>query len=226
MRLVKLPPEEELVEIRTGLRRIREATISMLVVLENARAVSRLTTQEIGVVKLEEKDLSAMTSRTVAMLQPAAAGRHLKMEASIQPDVRARVLPGFESVVQNLLDNAIKYTPRGGTVGVRLFTDGSHVGIEVWDTGPGIPPEKRDKLFRKFERLGAEGGLTEGHGLGLSIVSKMVELAGGTVSVSDKGDGSPGAVFMVELPLAGSADSSLPAGSGAAPSGMARPLLR
>jgi signal transduction histidine kinase len=122
------------------------------------------------------------------------------MEASIQPDVRARVLPGFESVVQNLLDNAIKYTPGGGTVGVRLFTDGSHVGIEVWDTGPGIPPDKREKLFRKFERLGVEGGLTEGHGLGLSIVSKMVELAGGTVSVGDRDDGQPGAVFTVELP--------------------------
>jgi len=71
----------------------------------------------------------------------------------------------------------------------------------VWDSGPGVEPKKRYKLFRKFERLGATPDSAEGHGLGLSIAAQIVELSGGPIAVGDKGDGSSGASFTVEIPL-------------------------
>jgi signal transduction histidine kinase len=116
--------------------------------------------------------------------------------------VLTRTAPGFDSVPRNLLDNAIKYSPPGGRITVALSAEGDRARLTVSDTGEGIPPEKVDRLFRKFERLGAEKGAQEGHGLGLSIVAKLVELSAGTVHVEDRTDGRPGAVFRVEVPLA------------------------
>jgi signal transduction histidine kinase len=74
------------------------------------------------------------------------------------------------------------------------------VRLTVEDTGSGIAPEKRELLFRKFERLGAEKGPIEGQGLGLSIAAKLVELSGGRISVADRADGRPGTQFLVEIP--------------------------
>lgn len=113
------------------------------------------------------------------------------------------------AIVQNLVSNAVRYTSRGGVlVGVRRR--GDHVGIEVWDTGPGIPVPDQQRIFGEFERL--ESGDDVGVGLGLAIVERSARLLGATVSVdSVVGRGSRFAVtFPAAAPLSATAAGPIP----------------
>jgi signal transduction histidine kinase len=97
----------------------------------------------------------------------------------------------------NLLDNAIKYSPDGGTIRVGLRELDGDVQLTVADSGPGIPPSERDKVFQRFYRVEASRGLRPGNGLGLSLVQAVVALHGGSVSL---GDNDPGLLVVVRLP--------------------------
>jgi len=108
----------------------------------------------------------------------------------------------LRQVIWNLLSNAMKFTPRGGHVALRLFeTDGAYA-LDVTDTGIGIHPAFLDHVFERFRQ--ADGSSTREHdglGLGLAIAKELVELHGGTVSVSSAGPGR-GSTFTVTLPKA------------------------
>ncbi len=103
-------------------------------------------------------------------------------------------------VVYNIMDNAIKYTPEGGLIRVRLIRSGRDAILSVADNGPGIPKEDQPHIFDRFYRVDkARSRDTGGTGLGLSIVNQLVLMHGGTVSVqSEEGHGS---TFTVELPI-------------------------
>ena len=104
-------------------------------------------------------------------------------------------------ILRNLLDNAIKYTPTGGTVTVKVRErkkEGKAV-VEVTDTGPGIPPQDLERLFERFYRGGADNSGIPGTGLGLAIAKNLAELNGGDILVESKvGEGS---TFSVVFPL-------------------------
>lgn len=202
-RLAKRAKDADAKAALKDLRRVREATAGMLVVLENARAISRITGEGGAQPRPAAVDFSAMVKQSIERLRPIAEGKELQLRAEIDAGVRAKVIAGFESVPQNLVANGIKYVPKGGEVGVRLTgAPGANVVLEVWDDGPGIPKADRGRLFQAFQRLEPARGV-EGHGLGLAIVSKMVELCSGTVEALDRPDGKPGAFFRVVLPPAG-----------------------
>jgi two-component system phosphate regulon sensor histidine kinase PhoR len=101
----------------------------------------------------------------------------------------------------NLMDNAIRYNHPGGRVDVALARTKNAVWLTVADTGPGIPPEARKKVFERFYRL-EEGRSREtgGTGLGLAIVKHTAQRYGGTVAVS--GNEAGGSTFTVSLPAA------------------------
>ncbi|MFE7525968.1 ATP-binding protein [Kitasatospora sp. NPDC057542] len=102
---------------------------------------------------------------------------------------------GLERAVINLLDNAVKYSPPGGTIEVRL-----HQGVlTVRDHGPGIPPDELQYVFDRFWRSPSSRQLP-GSGLGLSIVAQSVREAGGDVTLGPAADGGPGALATVRLP--------------------------
>jgi two-component system sensor histidine kinase QseC len=86
-------------------------------------------------------------------------------------------------LVRNLVDNAIRYTPTGGEIQIRLVPDAATVKMVIADNGPGIPQAKRDELFQRFQR--GEGVEEQGSGLGLSIVKQIVELHGAEIALSD-----------------------------------------
>lgn len=103
-------------------------------------------------------------------------------------------------VLDNLLGNAIKYTPEGGTITVRLRQEGEHVALEVSDTGVGIPPDQLERIFERFYQVeNAARQEQSGIGLGLALVKEIVEVYGGRVMVeSQMGEGT---TFTALLPI-------------------------
>jgi signal transduction histidine kinase len=105
----------------------------------------------------------------------------------------------LRQIVQNLVDNAVKYSPAGAEVRVTAGTDDGHVRVAVSDDGPGIPLDDQKLIFDKFGRATVEGGTKPGTGLGLFIARSIAEAHGGSLDV----DSAPahGSVFTLELPL-------------------------
>jgi signal transduction histidine kinase len=106
----------------------------------------------------------------------------------------------FIQVLVNLLSNASKYSPMGKEIDLRIQpVNGSCLRIEVADRGPGIPPNERENLFRRFMRLGDQNEAQYGAGLGLSVVKTIIEGHIGEVGVKDRAGG--GSIFWFTIPL-------------------------
>jgi PAS domain S-box-containing protein len=172
-------------------------------------------------------DLAAIAAQCVDLLAPSARGKGLTVELVTDPAAPTRLTADptrLRQVLINLLGNAVKFTSRGGValrmlavaggaaVGARAAATpaggasgaGARAGgaravrMEVVDTGPGVPPELRQKLFLEFERLEAEAlGVAEGSGLGLAIAARLVQRMGGQIGHADNPGG--GSVFWFEL---------------------------
>jgi K+-sensing histidine kinase KdpD len=106
----------------------------------------------------------------------------------------------LEQVLRNLFENAMKYSPDGGTIQTTATTDGQMVTIDIIDPGVGIAPEHAGSLFERFRRPGAPATI-RGMGLGLYLSRHMVEAQGGTISAASEGPGK-GATFSITLPIA------------------------
>lgn len=132
---------------------------------------------------------------------PVAASKGVELQSYPPPESVVVWVDeeGLLTVLNNLVDNAIKYTPSGGRVSLRWRIDGRRVVIEVEDTGIGIPKQHQVRIFERFYRVDkARSRELGGTGLGLSIVKHWVQVFGGTVEVtSDLGRGS---IFAVRLP--------------------------
>ena len=147
-------------------------------------------------------DPAVVIDAAVDVVRPAAAAREVRLQAVLDP--AAGPIAGdasrLQQVVWNLLTNAIKFTPKGGRVQVRLERVNSHVEITVSDTGEGISPDFLPFVFDRFRQ--ADNSNTRRHGglgLGLSIVRQLVEMHGGTVSVFSGGL-EQGTTLTVKLP--------------------------
>lgn len=166
-----------------------------LLVLSRARE-GRLATEMVP-VKLNE-----LITAVLEEMGPAAAQAGVELSfktvaglGELQGDPA-----GLQQLLDNLVSNGIRYTPRGGTVEVRARRTAHFLRLEVEDTGIGIPEEDIPRLFEDFFRSpSARERVPEGTGLGLSIVKAVAEQHGGTVSVeSEPGRGTR---FTVDLPL-------------------------
>jgi two-component system phosphate regulon sensor histidine kinase PhoR len=147
-------------------------------------------------------DLAALARGVLEGLEARFASQGLRSELAVASAGRVLADPGaLEQVLVNLLDNALKYTPAGGRVAVRIADDGDRVRLSVEDTGIGIPEADRARIFERFYRVDkARSRALGGTGLGLAIVKHLVQAMGGEVSVeSVPGSGS---VFHVRLPRA------------------------
>jgi len=106
----------------------------------------------------------------------------------------------FKQIVVNLVGNAIKFTPEGGSIELRAHLQDDMVRIEVNDSGPGIPLEERPDIFKAFHRIRQAGNAAEGTGLGLAITRSLVELHGGELGL--EGETGNGSCFYFTLPMA------------------------
>lgn len=138
--------------------------------------------------------------RRALILRPEARGLRVETVAEGDGLIALADSQRLSQIVANLASNALKYAHCGGVVILRAVRIYDGVRIEVIDRGPGLSPEKQAQLFEPFNRLGLERSAVEGHGIGLALSKRLVELQGGSIGV----DSTPGqgATFWVELPAA------------------------
>ncbi|MFN4079335.1 MAG: sensor histidine kinase [Saprospiraceae bacterium] len=146
----------------------------------------------------EPIDLDQLTCNLVESLRVRFPDAQFVIEADPNLTPLSADKNGVTSVIHNLLENAVKYSPNGSPVCISLKRNGSKRIIEVRDQGKGIPPEEREKIFEKFYRMGNEETReSTGTGLGLYIVRQIVQGHGGRVVISD--NQPRGAVFTIEI---------------------------
>ncbi len=198
--------------LRSGKLGDRSVTDALETIERNARAQSQLIDDLLdisriitGQIRLDVRQVEpdSFIESAIEALRPAAEAKGVRVQKVIDTGVKAiwGDAARLQQVVWNLLSNAIKFTPRGGSVQVRLERVNSHIEIAVADTGAGIPPKFLPYVFDRFRQADQTttrhyGGL----GLGLAIVRHLIELHGGTVYAESLGEGQ-GATFTAKLPV-------------------------
>lgn len=166
-------------------------------------ALARTDGGEQDIIPKQRVDLNFIVSDVTSELVKHAVKKDLDLifEPSDVPPIVFGEQTGLRHMVANLVENAILYTPKGGTVRVQIVSRDSTINLRVVDTGSGIPPAERDKVFERFYRVNGTPGT--GSGLGLSIVQEVANAHGASIHVSD-GPGNTGTQIAVEFPLADS----------------------
>lgn len=149
----------------------------------------------------QQVDLARLARDQIAQLEPTARAKGLTLEMDAPQLLAVRgPTPAIHSIVQNLLDNAVRYSHDGGWIRVALERIGPHAALRVQDNGPGIAAEDRERVFDRFYR--APGTRSTGTGLGLAIVRQAAEKLGGEARLEISPEGI-GCSFLVILPTAG-----------------------
>lgn len=203
-RMLKLGLSES--EAREAIEAIEKSAEIQAQLIDDVLDVSRIaagkTTFNPAPVEVGSVLHAAMTT-----VHPASMAKGIEILASVPPRL-PRILGDegrLQQIIWNLLSNAVKFTPRGGTITIRLALIGSILRLTVQDTGKGIEPDYLPHVFEPFSQ--EDGTMTRSHegiGLGLSIARSLVELHGGRIRAASEGAGR-GATFTVELPVLESA---------------------
>lgn len=159
---------------------------------EAARKLAQLITNILKLNKLEnqqifpqpkEFDLGEQLCECLLVFEDAWEAKNLEIETDIEDDVRIKSDPELLSLVwNNLISNAVKFTPDGGTIGLSLKTEDGSVVVQVRDTGCGMKPEVGQHIFEKFYQ-GDTSHATQGNGLGLALVKRVVDILSGEIGV-------------------------------------------
>ncbi len=170
--------------------------------VEDLLDVSRISRGKID-LRIGRVDLADLVRNAVETSQPLIDRRRHRLDVHLPPDPTPIDVDGtrIAQVIANMLNNAAKYTPRGGTISLSVVREPEHVTIRVHDSGIGIAPELLESIFDMFvqadTRLEREMG---GLGIGLTLVRHFVEMHGGTVRALSDGSGR-GSEFVVTLPV-------------------------
>jgi signal transduction histidine kinase len=190
-------------EQREIVQTIHGASQSMLQLVNELLDVATIEAGHLKLAK-EPTSVAEIVERSVHLSNIEAAKKGTRIEiVRIGADPMVSVDRNkIRQVVDNLISNAVKYSPRGSVVTVLIQTDGAWAGFAVRDSGPGIPESERHKLFKDYGRLSAvPTGGEKSTGLGLAISRKIVEAHDGTIGVENIP--GRGAEFVVRLPLSG-----------------------
>jgi len=194
-------------DLPPGMTRVREMmerqVTHMVHLIDDLLDVARISGGKLN-LRIERMALNAAVSSAVETSLPLIEAAHHELDLDL-PEEALMVdadATRIAQVVSNLLNNAAKYTPAGGRIGLGLRREGHEAVIHVSDTGIGIPRESLLTVFDMFSQVGSGAERTQGGlGIGLSLVRQLVQMHGGTVGAESGGSGA-GSRFTVRLPLA------------------------
>jgi len=181
---------------------IKKSARAQLSLVENLLEVARLNSGRIN-LKLRKADLSGIAQECWEGLKPNADKKNIEFVFTAASQAAMVMVDDMRicQVVNNLITNAIKFTPRGGRVEVSVLLADNGPTLSVKDNGPGVPEEERSRLFNRFEQTRIKSTSGEsGFGLGLAIVKNIVEMHNGNVWLESRF--GEGAEFFVCLPSA------------------------
>ena len=186
-------PEAERVEYA---HTVTNAAGRLASLITNILKLNKLENQQIY-PKKERFDLGEQLCECLLGFENAWEAKNLEIETELEDGVTVESDPELLSLVwSNLFSNAVKFTEDGGTVGLKLYEDSAHAVVEVSDTGCGIRPEVGAHIFEKFYQ-GDTSHATQGNGLGLALVKRVVDIVGGEIGVSS--EPGRGSTFTVKL---------------------------
>jgi signal transduction histidine kinase len=189
-------------ELAEGLEAIERNAKAQNQLISDLLDVSRITSGKLH-LDLQHIDPSLMIDSALDAVKPSAAAKNITITRTPCPS--ALILLGdpgrLQQIMWNLVNNAVKFTPRGGKVLIGATVTGLHLDITVTDNGEGIDPELLPHIFNRFQQ--GDASTTRQHGglgLGLAIVKHLAEMHGGTISASSPGLGH-GSSFVLRLPV-------------------------
>ena len=161
---------------------ISEAARKLAQLITNILKLNKLENQQIF-PQPQEFDLGEQLCECLLGFEDAWEAKNLEIETDIEDDVRIKSDPELLSLVwNNLISNAVKFTPDGGTIGLSLKTEDGSVVVQLRDTGCGMKPEVGQHIFEKFYQ-GDTSHATQGNGLGLALVKRVVDILSGEIGV-------------------------------------------
>jgi PAS domain S-box-containing protein len=174
---------------------VRQAADRLKTLIDRLLDISRMRSGQLQLER-ETTDVAAMIQSVAAMLAETS-GREINVRFAGSAEGHEMALDGvrIEEVIVNLIDNAVKYSPRATPIDVELSSSPDTLRIAVRDHGPGIPADERTRIFEPFHRT---SNAAPGVGLGLHIAREIVELHGGTLTLVTPADG--GSRFVVTMP--------------------------
>ena len=179
---------------------MRENSLRLQRLIENLLSYSEWQARR-GALELSEFELKPLVDTTLEQYLLPLNSRRIRLDTDVPAGLLLRAdRPKLRLIVDNLLSNAVKFTPDGGTITLRAAAKDDWLELEVADTGPGIAPEDRSRIFEAFyQGATPAGSLVRGTGIGLSVVEEFVRAQGGSVELMD-GEFA-GAHFRVRLPM-------------------------
>ncbi|MBW2720580.1 MAG: HAMP domain-containing histidine kinase, partial [Deltaproteobacteria bacterium] len=193
--LDKLRPSAE----RDALTVVRRNATRLLRMIDDLLDLARL---EAGGLRLRvmQVDMENLAQRVAGNAAPAAKCKDVEMVFSSEgePPEMFGDPHRIEIILTNLIGNAMKFTPRGGRIGVSVFHNAAGTSVEVTDTGPGIPREEQERIFERFHQTEtSERRQQGGVGIGLALARELAQLHGGSLTVDSKlGSGSTFTLFL------------------------------
>ena len=175
----------------------------LLSLINEVLEIARIETGKLQ-LSVEPVCVGEVLSDALDIVRPLASQRRIQIQRNDYVSADTHVLADrqrFKQVLLNILSNATKYNCDAGSIVIALEQRSANLRISITDSGPGIPKEKRDRLFVAFDRLGAENASVQGTGLGLALSKRLTEAMGGRI-----GESAPeqGASFWVEFPIVAS----------------------
>lgn len=176
------------------------------IIIDETSRLSRLSSNILNLTKLENQStigkkhrfsIDEQIRKIILMLEHEWSKKDIDLDIDLEEILYVGNEELMGQIWQNIINNAIKFTPQGGNIKVKLFRSDTGVVVKISDNGPGIPPDKIDKIFEKFYQ-GDRSRATEGNGLGLALVRRIVDLSDGDVKAENLFEG--GVCFTVELP--------------------------
>lgn len=176
------------------------------IIIDETSRLSKLSSNILNLTRLENQltvghktrfSLDEQIRKIILILEPAWSAKNIDMDIDLEEVLYVGNEELMAQVWQNVINNAIKFTPQRGQISVRLFRGAENIIAEIWDNGQSIGDDIKDKIFEKFYQ-GDKSRATEGNGLGLALVKRVVELSKGNVTVINESKG--GVTFRIELP--------------------------